>query len=305
MDIYDVNGSKYTPTETVATVKKTIRILFIGNSLTQDGVAYLPYILKNQYGSDIDFKFYMWYKGGYTLAQQYSLFASNGKAEIFSVAENSESWTNYNNSKTMSWVLSTYTFDIVCLQEYFNYKESYNNLTDVNNVKDYIIANYTKNPLEFITLFHAPKRSVADSVFELTKTGNALILSEGVADDMIPAGIAVYRALSDITLNALGDQGGLSPDGTHTQEGLPCLLQTWTILLWLLNRLGMPTAIYGNTFTITQAIYNAINVPGANLGSGVITGSTYQNILAQEYAINAYKEGKQFVIENLHKELTV
>jgi len=40
-------------------------------------------------------------------------------------------------------------------------------------------------------------------------------------------------------------------------------------------------------------------VPGANLGTGVITGTDAQNLLAQEVAIKAYKEGKQFVIENL------
>ena len=40
---------------------------------------------------------------------------------------------------------------------------------------------------------------------------------------MIPNGIAVYKALAT-DLNTLGDNGELTPDGTHTQEGLPCLL---------------------------------------------------------------------------------
>lgn len=296
MNIYDIEGTKYTP-------KKEISILFIGNSLTQDGIAYLPYLLKNYY-SEVSFRFYMWYNGGYTLAQQYSKFSADTACEIFSVAENSASWTNYNSTVKMSSVLSAYTFDIVCLQEYFNYKSSYSvsDLADWNNCIDYIQSNYTGgNALEFISLFHAPLRSSADTVFTRTKGGNAMILQDTIAQDMIPTGIAVYRALST-DLDALGDAGHLSPDGTHTQEGLPCLLQTFVAICWLFDRLSINKSIYGCPLRITTDIYNAINVPGANLGTGVITGTDAQNLLAQEVAIKAYKEGKQFTAENISAE---
>lgn len=294
MDIYDVNGNKYSPTGA-----KNISILFIGNSLTQDGIAYLPYLLQTYY-PEVNFKFYMWYNGGYTLAQQYTMFQNGGKCEIFSVAEGTHAWTNYNRSETMASILDTYRFDVVCMQEYFNYKASYADVTDWNNCRDYITANYTgNNALEFISLFHAPKRDTAESVFAITESGNALILKETVAQDMIPNGIAVYRALST-DLDALGDQGHLSPDGTHTQEGLPCLLQTFVTLCWLFDKLAINKSVYGSPVRMTTAIYNTLNVPGANLGSGVITGTDAQNLLAQEVAIQAYKEGKQFVMQHLH-----
>ena len=92
MALYNVFGN-----ELSVDVKKQISILFVGNSLTQDGIAYLPYMLK-EYHPEIDFKFYMWYNGGYTLAQQYTKFQNDSTCEIFSVAENSKSWTNSNNS---------------------------------------------------------------------------------------------------------------------------------------------------------------------------------------------------------------
>lgn len=291
MELFNINGEKFT-------VKKSISMLFVGNSLTQDGIAYLPYMLKTYY-PEVDFNIYMWYVGGYTLEQQYTKFSSDGVADIFSVAENSSSWTNYSKSKTMSSVLSTYTFDIVCMQEYFNYKTEYADVTDWNNCRDYIVSNYAGgNALEFISLFHAPLRSSADSVYAMTESGNALILQSTIAQDMIPNGIAVYRALST-DLDSLGDEGHLSPDGTHTQEGLPCLLQTYVTLCWLFDRLGINKSIYGSPMRMTTAIYNSIDVPGANLGSGVITGTDAQNLLAQEVAIQAYKEGRRFVCENL------
>lgn len=283
-------------------VKKSISILFVGNSLTQDGIAYLPYMLKTYY-PEVDFKLYMWYTGGYTLGQHYETFTSGGYANIFSVAENTASWTNYSKNKTMAWVLQNFNFDLVCMQEYFNYKTSYEDCTDWNNCRNYIRTNYKGgNALEFISLFHAPLRKDdydVNEVYKRTEDGNALILQETISQDIIPNGIAVYRAL-DTDLNSLGDLGQLSPDGTHTQEGLPCLLQTYVTLCWLFEKLGINKSVYGHPMRMTTAIYNSINVPGANLGSGVVQGTDAQNLLAQEVAIKEYKEGKQFLMRNLY-----
>ena len=279
---------------------KEISILFVGNSLTQDGIAYLPYLLTN-YFPFVHFNIYMWYNAGKTLKQQYEdYFATNTPCRIFSIARNKPAWTNYEDSRTMSYILSHYQFDIVCLQEYFNYKTSYTeaDLADWTNCRDYIASNYTGgNGLEFISLFHAPLRSNAETVFNRTVAGNNLILQKTIADDMIANGIAVYRALST-SLDNLGDQGHLSNDGTHTQEGLPCLLQTFVTACWLFDRLGLPTSVYGCPMRMTTDIYNTLNVPGPNLGTGVITGTDAENLLAQEVAIKAYKEGKYYVMNN-------
>ena len=281
--------------------KRSLSILFVGNSLTQDGIAYLPYMLKNYY-PEVDFKIYMWYMGGYTMGQQYTNFTTSGVAEIFSVAVNSESWTNHSKSMTMKSVLEKYRFDIVCMQEYFNYQTSYTDCKDWNNCRDYILEHYAgSNELEFISLLHAPLRKDGynvHEVYERTKAGNALILKTTVSDDLIPFGMAVYNALST-DLNNLGDLKQLSPDGTHTQEGLPCLLQTYVALCWVFDRFDMDATVKGNTMRMTKAIYDKIKVPGANLGSGVVQGTDAQYQLAQEVAIAAYEEGKKFLKDNL------
>lgn len=278
---------------------KSISILFVGNSLTQDAIAYLPYMLKNYY-PEINFHIYMWYNGGYTLEMQYDNFTSNGKAQMFSVAENTGTWTTQSSSVTMSQVLANYKFDIVCMQEYFNYKTEYESVTDWNNCRDYIVSNYKGgNALEFVSLFHAPKRTVVEEVLAMTKHGNALILNETISQDMIPCGLAVRMAM-DTDLDTLGDKQHLSVDDTHTQEGLPCLLQTYVVMCWLFDRLSMNKSIYGCSMRMTSSIYSTINTPGANLGSGVITGTDAQNLLAQEVAIKAYKAGKQFVMKHMY-----
>lgn len=280
--------------------KHSISMLFIGNSLTEDSIAYLPYMLKNYY-PEVDFKIYMWYMPGKTLANHYSTFTSGGTANVFAVAENSESWTNYKSSKTMESVLINYKFDIVCMQEYFNYKTSYTDCTDWNNCHDYIVNNYKGgNELKFISLLHAPMRRSnynVDDVYKQTKDGNALILQTTVSEGLIPTGMAVYNALST-DLNNLGDSGQLTNDGTHTQDGLPTLLQNYVVLCWMFDELGMNKSVYGHPMRMTTDIYNKMSVPVANLGSGVVQGTEPQYLLAQEVAIAAYKEGKVFLEDN-------
>lgn len=276
-----------------------ISILFVGNSLTQDAISYLPYLLKTYY-PNIKFKFYMWYVGGKNLDEQYQYFVNNTNCDIFSISENSIKWTN--TEMNMKDILKTYSFDIVCMQEYFNYKTSFtvDNLSGWNNCQNFIRDNYTgTNSLKFVELFHAPKRDNATNIFEITKIGNGVIMKNTICEDIIPVGIAIYNALST-SLDNLGDSGHLSPDGTHAQEGLPCLMQSLVALLWLLKQVGINNeSIYNCKARMTTDIYNSLNVPGTNLGSGVITGTDDENILSQEVAIKSFKEGKKLAIESL------
>lgn len=281
--------------------QKEISILFIGNSLTQDSISYLPWLMC-LLCPEVKFRFYVWYVGGKTLAQHLEYFQNDTPCEIFSVSEKSMRWTNFANSKTMSAILSDYKFDIVCLQEYFNYKSEF---TDADkqtyqSVIDYITTNYgNKGALKFISLFHQPKRSGATDIFNLTMQAQKWYLANTITESMLSPGIAIYRALST-DLDSLGDQGHLSPDGTHAQEGLPCVMQAYTVLMWIYKHLGIPKSVYNFRQTILGSIYGQnsytyINVPGPNLGNGVISGTVDQNLLAQQVAIKAFREGECIV----------
>ena len=275
--------------------KKEISILFIGNSLTQDVVTYVPLLLR-ELAPDLKFKLYLWYNGGYKLSQQLADFNNNVACDIFSKCENGTSWANFNNSVTMATVLSSYKFDIVSIQEYFNYQESAD-VNVFNSIVEYIEDHYNY-PFKVVTLFHQPKRDSPTTIFNRTKTGNALFLKETVAEDMIPSGIAIYRALST-SLDSLGDQGHLSPDGTHAQEGLPCMLQAYVTAMWILKKLGIQMSVNNASSIVDTSNYDSINVPGPNLGTGVVVGTTEQVRLSQLVAVKALKEGEYFVNANL------
>ena len=296
-----------------------ISVLWIGNSLTQDAVSYLPFVLTNL-APGIRFNFYMWYDGGAQLADILTHWNNAEKAEIFSVCENTTSWTNYpknNGGKTITDILGEYRFDVVCIEEYFNYNirrngyEGYQD--DFNDVVEFIRDNYAY-PFKVVSFFHAPLRKtlpidpvdssltavqMAEKVFGITKDGVEWQMQNTIAESIIPAGIAVYRAMSVPELDALGDTQHLSPDGTHTQEGLPCLMQAWVVALWIFDHLGIQVSINNTDKFITSANYAAINVPGANIGSGVVAGTTEQNRLAMDVAIKAHKEGKYIELNAL------
>lgn len=209
----------------VITSDKEIKILFIGNSLTQDAVSYVPLLLK-EIAPELNFKIYDWYNAGRTLLQQYNdFFITNNACEIFSTFDSSSStqWKNLNNTVTISDVLENCDFDIVVLQEYsyYNFDETQCK-TNFDNCANFIRDRYGKS-LMFASFMDAPMRSRIETDFAKAKNYCTWHVKNSVSQGIIAAGAAVMYAM-DTELDSLGDKGHLSADGTHTQEGLPCLL---------------------------------------------------------------------------------
>ena len=268
--------------------KRSLSILYIGNSLTQDGVAYLPTLL-GEIAPDIDINIVLWYNGGYTLTQQYNDFTNGAKADIVSLRRNAGAWINNQNSRTIDEVLACETYDIIVLQEYMNYQTEID-VTPFNNCLSYIREHYGK-PFKVGCLLHPPKRDAAQEIYARTVAMNLAILKNTDATFVIDTGAAIMEAMNT-SLDSLGDHGHLSPDGTHTQEGLPCLRPRYVHALWKFRMLGIAHGVSNSQLRVTQAVYDAINVPGPNLGSGVITGTDDQHVLAQLCAIKADKIGQ-------------
>lgn len=295
--------------------KVQLRMLFIGNSLTQDAVAYLPLVL-NEFKDYIDYKIYLWYTGGKNLTQLYTIFTNNTKAEIFSVCDNAPTWTNQSNAVSMATVLSTYTdFTLVSLQEYFNYKresgytaadkQSFNDIVDyisARHVGDFDVYSFWHRPMNRMSSTSDPDyeltdQEIAAKIFNLTRDG--LIWQVGstngvkntASKGIIPCGIAAYRSMDVPQIDSLGSHANhhMSSDGTHAQEGLPCLMQAWVLAQWVFDTLGLPFDCGDSMVRCTSTNVTALNVPGSN-GSR-IDGTEEQNRAANSVAVNAYLEG--------------
>lgn len=289
--------------------KVPVRILFVGNSLNQDAVSYLPLVL-NEYKDYIDYKLYLWYNGGYRLDQQIADFNNNVKAEIFSVCENAVGWTNYtraSNGKTMADVLSGYTFDIVTVQEFFSNMRTTGGYTSTYkqafvDVINYIKTNYSgSNGLDFYSYWESPLRktkAIADENFKNAADGIEWQLQNG-SIGIVPAGIATYRAIYRNGMESLGERDNITaPDSPtdlycHSQEGLACLMQAWAIGQWIFRLFGLPFDCRSSNVRMTQAIHTALNVPGQN--GSLIVGTEWQAKVAQGLAASAFEEGQYHV----------
>lgn len=275
---------------------KELKILFIGNSLTQDAVSYLPLLL-DEIAPEIKYTIYDWYNGGNTLEQQYSKFTNNTPCENFGTITNNQAggWTCERNTVTMNWICQNCDFDIVVIQEYsyYDFTDSVE-VTNFNNVVNYLRTNYHK-PFKVFSFVDAPMRTRVESDYAKAKRYAKMHVVNSVSEGIVNAGTAVVYGLQDALLKNLGDKGQLSADGTHTQEGLPCLLQSYVLALWVFDLLGVPKSVLNSKTEMTQEFYDQWQTFGANLGSGVVEGTPAQYRRAQEIAITSYKYGKQLL----------
>lgn len=276
--------------------KKKLNILFIGNSLSQDAVSYVPLLL-DEIVPEVDYNFYSWYNGGATLAQQYARFTNNTPCQVYgTIHSNSESgWDVQNDKITMKWICENCDFDAVVIQEYSYYSfDDTTEVTNFNNIVNYLRNNYNK-AFKVFTFIDAPMRNRVASDYEKAKKYAKLHIVNSVAEGLVNPGTAVVHGLENSLLKTLGDRGNLSGDGTHTQEGLPCMLQSYVIALWAFEQLGIPKSILNSNVKMTSELYANWQSLGPNLGSGVVEGTDAQIREAQVVAVKAYKVGKQML----------
>ena len=287
---------------------KSISILFIGNSLTQDTVSYLPYVLK-QRSPDLNFRICYWGVGGHNLKKYYDNFfvpdvtVGGGSSCVCRIAENTTTWTAL--SVTMKTLLSRYKFDIVVLQEYYTDRAATNYPTsstpeDFNNCARYISENHSEGII-FGTLFNAAEHSDNAELFErrynIVKTGVQMHLRESCASFILPAGIAMYRAGLDTTLKLLGDQGYLQADYTHAQEGLPSLMEAEVAAGKIYELLGLPYGFIGSPIRMTADLASKLTI-GPN--GTAIPGTEEENKIAQTMVERALKECRRMEIDALN-----
>ena len=82
------------------------------------------------------------------------------------------------------------------------------------------------------------------------------------------------------------------------------MMQAYVTAMWILKQVGIPMSVNNASSIVDNSNYDSINVPGPNLGTGVVIGTTEQVRLSQLVAIKAFKEGEYFVNANLTEYTT-
>lgn len=277
--------------------KKSIKCLFIGNSVCQDHVAYLPWLLKNTY-PDLNFEIYLAYKGGWTIkGYVQEIITGDKNIDIFSIAKNTESWTNlYGVSFDSMFRYAEY--DIIVYEGYFNNNPKYP-IGDVlypSEDSSYfkLLIDYIKtkqsSPFKVGYLLHQtydnPSGGGGEGYTETEVWGKIM---QGMKDAILTTPVDIIFPCGVVSKILESDFGKsfLTEDNVHNNQGLPCIMGAYTLMKKISSYLGLKDMIINNPLRIDIDKEAELNIPGSNGSLKIGTEEQYNK--AQSAAIDSIK----------------
>lgn len=278
-------------------LKPTIKALFIGNSVSQDHVSYLPWLLKNTYGGEVDFQIFIAYRGGATIKEYVeNIITGNVNLGIFSVADNTESWTNTNNLPYASmWTLHEY-FDLICFEGYFNHGTPSAGLVEDTSYFARLIDDLKSRQTKPFKLGYLIHQTYTNDTHTEADAWERIVAGAGFAISNNPVSILFPCGVVTKLVNGIIPQSMLTNDLTHNQQGLPCIMGAYVLMEELARYLGLPSRVVNNQLRITAATEEGLNIPGQN--GTLQIGTDEQYSLCQDAAVKAVKYGDYLMISN-------
>ena len=282
--------------------RKTLNILVIGNSFSQDAFSYLPPVL-NEILPDYAINYGIAYEGGCSIEKHYKMLTDpdslydeedNPKPAYYdrfnSWNAGEAKWTRSSpmNTVTLTDIMAMRTWDIIYVQpEGAASKVS----SDVIAPARKLLRELQKlngGPFSFMMgQWLATRSNVKDdedfgqAVYKSLCTAMQTVKQQVGIADYIPIGTAFQFARTNSTFRGLGNSGNMihdisysekdanKQDGGHMQAGLPALLATYTVALKILECIGEShRGIYGSSFVPTRDVCIAI---GAYKDEGMVS----------------------------------
>ena len=287
----------------VKSEKRRIRVLFIGNSYTQDNTSYVPFIMK-RLAPDIDFTFGISYYSGARIDQYIDFFDNETRVLMYSkINPEDTAWTTWGvntstpgpNQKTIQEILADEPWDIVTVQQGSSYMANWSTFSNLNGLIDRIISFIRSQGYRHVRLgWLMPQMRKALEESSPSYTFAAMIecvqnvVQTTPVSFVSPCGTAIQNARGT-SLDNLGDNGHMTYDTNgHLQEGVPCLTGAFAATIKILELAGYPylSVLSDNTFP-NDTWLSGKNIPLAHGSAvGVTSTNTY---LAQKCAIAANK----------------
>ena len=294
VNVYPAKSNKEL-TKDVANLKYNqynhLKILFVGNSYTNDCTSYLPFIF-NDIAKKTRITVGTSYYAGARI-DDYVDFFDNDSAVLtyYKYVDGTSAWTSA-GSKTIKQIVADEAWDIIVFQQSSNHQGTWSTYANLNSLIDKIVGYYVSQHNRSVKLgwmFPQLRYSVIDTVtFESVITCVENLLETTPIQFFFPCGTAVQNARGT-TLDNVGDSSHLCADANgHLQEGLPVQLASYVAALKLLEFSGEDyMSVLGDTLRPDQAWVTAIASPGQN---GTCTGVSDANCyLAQKCAIASIK----------------
>lgn len=285
--------------------RKTISILSIGNSYSQDALAYVPYIIRNM-GVDVDVRIGILMQSSSSLSTHWSNFDNETAAYQFLRNFTGNEWIQRTGTVTIQWALEKYQWDIILLQQASSYAHTWSSYQPYLNKLVNGISALVKYPVKFgwyavqskatSSANNAPySDQTINERWQAIMTNSQKVFDETVCEFIIPVSTAIQNARTIPFIKEIGsyaNNGGngvgyLEYEGVHLQEGLPCQIAAYTFVLSLLGLYGFVESINGESTIVDSEWENGRNIPAPH---GEPVGSNETNILiAQKCAIMAYR----------------
>ena len=295
--------------------QRELRVLAIGNSFSEDSIGYIPGIIK-KICPNLKLTIGIAYMGGSPLAQHLAYFTGNtitldgktyrtndgeyqrvdvnsGTVEFsglytFYKSVDGDAWTSAQAS--VQQFLDNEDWDIITFQQ---------NGANVNSDWDTYYSPY----------IYALQKSLYGKISYPTRIGWVLVHGayganhaenlakwEGGAENaekvmaktgcsiLIPYGTAIQN-LRTTSLASLGDGAAhdLLADTGHLQDGIGPLAASYTYILTIARAMGFPVGVIGDNTRPDASFLSQYNVPGQNIGTGVI-GITADNCFLAQLA---------------------
>lgn len=314
--------------------RRTLRILAVGNSFTQDSFAYLPAL--KDISHNIKLVLGIGYIGGSPIAQHCAYFTGvekqsggmtyktvNGIYKAIVTATQEESWSGLyafhksvdggaweSKSVNVQQMLDDEEWDIITFQQSGGSSDGDWDVYYAPFIFDLQKAVFSK--VDYATrlgwvLIHGSYGS-SDETFLAKWTGTASnsekVMERTGASILLPYGTAIQN-LRTTSLKSLGDGSAhnLTADNAHLQEGIGPLAASYTILLAIFRAMGIPYGVIGDSTRPDNNFITKYNVPNPHIGTGIIGISDENCFLAQVAAEKAVQKPYELTDLSVYQSL--
>lgn len=251
----------------------TLRVLSIGNSFSVDAFSYLPCIVHG-IAPNVHITMGLLNHGGATLAKHWEFVEKGAKYQYYYKADDNNHWTSPlgdSYAATIAQAINDEPWDVVILQQgssqcrdWSTYQPALNHLVEWIQEQagpDVVIA-WMQIPA-FAEGFERLCGSTSDEMYnDITQCSQHVMSMPGVGL-LLPVGTAIQNA-RQTSLARYGQFGNLTFDGMHMNDGIGCLIETYTAAQVLLDFLKVGATIDADASVINQDWLGALCVQQQN-----------------------------------------
>ena len=311
-----------------------MRILAIGNSYSQDSLAYVPFIMR-AISPNIKMQIGILHQDSASIEDHYNNFiwardedTDHNKGENYRFflydSSGTNAWVDFgssqDNKKSIQWALDNYDWDLVLMNNtrmesgnppekyiplenlisaYVGYAIKFGGIMTINHPSSHN-GGTPSNPNTGSSIYFIGEEEL-DARFDQSCATNRNEIEKTLCDFVLPVATAVMNAYTVETIKSIGsyanhpnNSSGMGYlcyfDGFHLQDGLPCQLAAYTVIIGLLALYGKSyQSVLGDRTKCDSAFLSGKNVPGPH---GTATGfdEGYENIhFIQRCAVMATK----------------